>query len=49
MVFKGIPCDLITGEERRWAVSEKEPSNHLACTVEVCSDTRECKHFKVVL
>lgn len=37
----GIPCDLITGEERRWAVTEKEPSNHLACTVEVCSDTRE--------
>ncbi|XP_046850999.1 ATP-dependent RNA helicase SUPV3L1, mitochondrial-like [Xenia sp. Carnegie-2017] len=37
----GIFCDLITGEERRWAVSENEPSNHLACTVEVCSTTRE--------
>ncbi|XP_028390997.1 ATP-dependent RNA helicase SUPV3L1, mitochondrial-like [Dendronephthya gigantea] len=37
----GILCDLITGEERRWAVSENEPSNHLACTVEVCSATRE--------
>lgn len=42
-LFQGIFCDLITGEERRWAVSENEPSNHLACTVEVCSTTRECR------
>jgi len=33
----GVPCDLVTGEERQWAVSPDQPSNHVACTVEMCS------------
>lgn len=36
-----VLCDLITGEERLWAVSEEEPSNHSACTVELCSTNQQ--------
>lgn len=33
----GTPCDLITGEERRFVSSDNEPSSHVACTVEMTS------------
>ncbi|XP_064631088.1 ATP-dependent RNA helicase SUPV3L1, mitochondrial-like [Lineus longissimus] len=33
----GTPCDLVTGEERRYAADEENPSNHVACTVEMAS------------
>ncbi|XP_068746401.1 ATP-dependent RNA helicase SUPV3L1, mitochondrial-like isoform X3 [Montipora capricornis] len=33
----GIPCDLLTGEDRQWAISPEEPANHIAATVEMCS------------
>ncbi|KAL5017188.1 hypothetical protein ScPMuIL_006777 [Solemya velum] len=33
----GTPCDLVTGEERRYADPENEPSAHVACTVEMTS------------
>jgi ATP-dependent RNA helicase SUPV3L1/SUV3 len=29
------PCDLITGEERKFSISELEIANHVACTVEM--------------
>ncbi|XP_066915135.1 ATP-dependent RNA helicase SUPV3L1, mitochondrial-like [Clytia hemisphaerica] len=34
---KDIPCDMITGEERLWATDKGTPSNHISCTVEMCS------------
>ncbi|KAI0231409.1 ATP-dependent RNA helicase SUPV3L1, mitochondrial [Lamellibrachia satsuma] len=35
----GTPCDLVTGEERRYVDPENEPSGHVACTVEMTSVT----------
>jgi len=29
------PCDLVTGEERKYAISNEELANHVACTVEM--------------
>ena len=40
--LKGVPCDLVTGEERQWAVSPDQPANHIACTVEMCSTRTPC-------
>ncbi|XP_070539645.1 ATP-dependent RNA helicase SUPV3L1, mitochondrial-like [Ptychodera flava] len=36
---RGIACDLITGEERKYAHPEGIPSSHVACTVEMTSTT----------
>ncbi|GLH11315.1 hypothetical protein R5R35_001449 [Gryllus longicercus] len=33
----GTPCDLVTGEEKRYANPDGNPSNHVACTVEMTS------------
>ncbi|CAB3409903.1 unnamed protein product [Caenorhabditis bovis] len=33
----GIPCDLVTGEERRFAKDNHHPSQHLSSTVEMLS------------
>ena len=33
----GTPCDLVTGEERKFADPEETPSSHVACTVEMTS------------
>lgn len=33
----GVPCDLITGEERRYPNLNQTPSSHVACTVEMSS------------
>lgn len=40
---RGVPCDLVTGEERRFAREDGEPADHVACTVEMtnCSQTYE--------
>ncbi len=40
---KGIDCDLVTGEERKYAREDGEPSSHVACTVEMtnCNQTYE--------
>ncbi|KAF2902033.1 hypothetical protein ILUMI_04132 [Ignelater luminosus] len=35
----GTPCDLVTGEERSFADPNKNPSSHVACTVEMTSIT----------
>ncbi|XP_069699470.1 ATP-dependent RNA helicase SUV3 homolog, mitochondrial isoform X2 [Periplaneta americana] len=34
---KGTPCDLVTGEERKYAQANGEPSSHVSCTVEMTS------------
>jgi ATP-dependent RNA helicase SUPV3L1/SUV3 len=36
---RGIPCDLITGDNRKYAREDKEPSDHIACTVEMTNVT----------
>lgn len=33
----GIPCDLVTGEERTFAISPNRPAAHSSCTVEMAS------------
>ncbi|XP_062927568.1 ATP-dependent RNA helicase SUPV3L1, mitochondrial [Mobula hypostoma] len=35
----GVPCDLVTGEERTFADPEGKQSSHVACTIEMCSVT----------
>lgn len=37
----GTPCDLVTGEERRFSRADCEPSPHVACTVEMASLTTQ--------
>nr|SVE83520.1 EOG090X01V1 [Daphnia pulex] len=35
---RGVPCDLVTGEERNFAnATDKSPSSHVSCTVEMVS------------
>ncbi|XP_005185526.2 ATP-dependent RNA helicase SUV3 homolog, mitochondrial [Musca domestica] len=34
---KGTPCDLVTGEERKFGINEDSPAAHVACTVEMTS------------
>nr|CAD7591475.1 unnamed protein product [Timema genevievae] len=34
---RGTPCDLVTGEERKYATNEDNISNHVSCTVEMTS------------
>ncbi|XP_044202931.1 ATP-dependent RNA helicase SUPV3L1, mitochondrial [Thunnus albacares] len=35
----GVPCDLVTGEERTFVDLEGRASDHVACTIEMCSVT----------
>ena len=35
----GTPCDLVTGEERKFAIDRDHPASHTACTVEMASTT----------
>ncbi|XP_061084870.1 ATP-dependent RNA helicase SUPV3L1, mitochondrial [Conger conger] len=35
----GVPCDLVTGEERTFVDPEGRPAGHLACTIEMCNVT----------
>ncbi|KAF7669392.1 hypothetical protein LDENG_00192960 [Lucifuga dentata] len=35
----GVPCDLVTGEERVFMDSEGRAAGHVACTIEMCSVT----------
>uniref|UniRef100_A0A1B6F468 RNA helicase n=1 Tax=Cuerna arida TaxID=1464854 RepID=A0A1B6F468_9HEMI len=34
---RGTPCDLVTGEERRYVNGEDNPASHVSCTVEMTS------------
>ncbi|XP_072027344.1 ATP-dependent RNA helicase SUPV3L1, mitochondrial-like [Amphiura filiformis] len=36
---RGIFCDMVTGEERRYAKPDGSPSDHIACTVEMTNVT----------
>ena len=38
---RGTPCDLVTGEERRSGREDGEPSEHIACTVEMANMGQE--------
>lgn len=33
----GVPCDLVTGEERTFVDQEGRHADHVACTIEMCS------------
>ncbi|XP_077570273.1 ATP-dependent RNA helicase SUPV3L1, mitochondrial [Stigmatopora nigra] len=35
----GVPCDLVTGEERTFVKEDGRVSEHVACTIEMCSVT----------
>ncbi|KAK7140136.1 hypothetical protein R3I94_012670 [Phoxinus phoxinus] len=35
----GVPCDLVTGEERKFVDPQGRPSGHIASTIEMCSVT----------
>ncbi|XP_034044385.1 ATP-dependent RNA helicase SUPV3L1, mitochondrial [Thalassophryne amazonica] len=35
----GVPCDLVTGEERTFVDPEGRAADHVACTIEMCSVT----------
>jgi hypothetical protein len=40
--LQGTPCDLVTGEERKFSQSNGDPSNHVSCTVEMTSINVPC-------
>lgn len=39
----GTPCDLITGEERKYVEDEDHPAHHKACTVEMVDTNFNCE------
>lgn len=39
-----MPCDLVTGEERIFVDPEGRQSDHIACTIEMCSVTTPCEY-----
>lgn len=41
--MQNTPCDLVTGEERRYGHLDGTPASHVACTVEMTSLTNRCK------
>lgn len=41
---QGTPCDLITGEERRFAHSPDTPANHISCSVEMVNINSPCMY-----
>ena len=38
---RGVDCDLVTGEERKFSREDGEPSSHVACTVEMANMNQE--------
>lgn len=42
-MLQGVPCDLVTGEERTFVDPEGRAAGHVACTIEMCSVTTPCK------
>ena len=42
--LQGVPCDLVTGEERTFVDADGRQSGHVACTIEMCSVTTPCKY-----
>lgn len=41
-IFQGTPCDLVTGEERKFADEKNEASKHVSCTVEMANVNTPC-------
>lgn len=41
--LQGVPCDLVTGEDRTFVDPEGRQSGHVACTIEMCSVNTPCK------
>ena len=48
LCYQGTACDLVTGEERRYASEDNTPSGHVACTVEMASVTTPCEDVLAV-
>uniref|UniRef100_A0A667I6K9 ATP-dependent RNA helicase SUPV3L1, mitochondrial n=1 Tax=Lynx canadensis TaxID=61383 RepID=A0A667I6K9_LYNCA len=42
---RGVPCDLVTGEERVTVEPDGKQAAHVACTVEMCSVTTPCMYM----
>lgn len=42
---QGVPCDLVTGEERVSVDPDGKQAAHVACTVEMCSVTTPCMYL----
>lgn len=42
---RGTPCDLVTGEERKFAKGDGNPASHVSCTVEMTSVTTPCNFY----
>lgn len=40
--LQGVPCDLVTGEERIFMDPDGRAAAHVACTIEMCSVTTPC-------
>lgn len=41
--IQGVPCDLVTGEERTFVDVEGRAAEHVACTIEMCSVNTPCE------
>lgn len=46
--LQGTPCDLLTGEERKYAKGPEYPSNHLSCSVEMVDLQKNCRYNFVI-
>jgi hypothetical protein len=46
---QGVPCDLVTGEERTFVDAEGGQAEHVACTIEMCSVTTPCQYLTLSL
>lgn len=42
--LQGRPCDLVTGEERKFALGEGNPCTHISCTVEMTNLNISCEY-----
>lgn len=42
--FQGVPCDLVTGEERLTVDPEGKQATHVSCTVEMCNVATPCMY-----
>jgi hypothetical protein len=43
--FQGVPCDLVTGEERLTVEPEGKQATHVSCTVEMCNVATPCMYL----
>lgn len=43
----GTKCDLVTGEEIIYSGSDGDHTNHVSCTVEMCSLENTCQYLQI--